>query len=284
MRYLIFTFLISASLFAKVIVKPHASRFIDAKLANDMYYSICEKVDIPPDEIGDIKVYAPDDDKELWSHFENRTPEWGVAFAIPSKRTIIMKRAGHRPNRVLAHEITHIIIHQKAGTHLPRWFDEGMAEYASRSWSMRDEFKMAHFSLAGIPPLSKMESLYRTQRFEAQNMYALAYQAMLYLREEYGEGIFYDILNETQRYHDFDKGFEKATSIPVYIFDADFRKHIQDNYGYIRLLTNTQMLWYFILFLFLVGGSVKLIRRYIYKKKLDEIQEEKIEYIDFDDS
>lgn len=262
MRNLILIVVISAIALSEITVMPNASRFINQERANMLYLDICEKLGIPFDEIVDITVIAPGDDDEVFQFYKERTPEWGVAIAVPQKKLVIMKRAGNRPYRVLAHEITHILVHQKAKTRIPRWFDEGVAESVSRKWTMTDDFRMAHFVLSGIPSLSSMENLYDSQFFEAENLYALAYLSIEFLRKEYGEDIAYRILDYARMHRDFETGFRTATSISTSVFEQNFRNYIAKNYGIVRLLTNPQMLWYAILFLFLIGGTIKIIKKW----------------------
>src|ERR1035437_7961791 len=62
---------------------------------------------------------------------------------------------------VLAHEVAHVLIHRASGgRRVPRWFDEGLAMLAARSWRLRDQTELALGVLSGPRvPLWKLDDL-----------------------------------------------------------------------------------------------------------------------------
>ena len=113
-----------------------------------------------------------------------QAPEWGVAFALPSERRIVMQgrsapsTAGD-PLSVLRHELAHLALHEYLGDRAPRWFDEGYASWAAGEWN-REAVIAANVGLAlgGFRSLAALDSGFELGAKRADAAYALSYRAV----------------------------------------------------------------------------------------------------------
>ncbi len=83
-------------------------------------------------------------------------PEWVAGYALSEASTIVLltDRGLNYPNDslndVFLHEIGHILAHRAAGGQpLPRWFDEGLAMMAARSWDLEDRARLVWALVSG---------------------------------------------------------------------------------------------------------------------------------------
>ena len=77
-------------------------------------------------------------------------PSWvsGYTDGVSNVVVLLPERTPSYPDGgledVLAHEVAHVLIYRASGgRRIPRWFNEGVAMLASRSWRFRDETHLA---------------------------------------------------------------------------------------------------------------------------------------------
>lgn len=149
-----------------------------------------------------------------------------VAFAVPSRNLIVVDHSKMNINplnlgNILKHELCHLLVHHHIrGVALPRWLDEGIAQWASdgisdilmdqkRSFlnkaTFRDRLIPLHALESGFPPGN--ESL------------ALAYEEsksfVTYIISKSGKEGILTILNYMKQGEDVDSAILKALSIPL---------------------------------------------------------------------
>ena len=83
------------------------------------------------------------------SPLAREAPEWMSGYALGQDSTMVLftDRTSFYPNdslhKVFLHEMAHILTHRAAGGHpLPRWFDEGLAMMAARTWDLEDRARL----------------------------------------------------------------------------------------------------------------------------------------------
>lgn len=125
-----------------------------------------------------------------------------LAVADESSRRIIISPTSWRgdPSRlggVLTHELSHLVLGAKfraAGADLPRWLDEGMAQYVAGDWEFDIDWAaqqgqiMEGAAASGrIVPIEQLDSLFSGDRSEVQLAYAQSYSFVSYLASTYGQ-------------------------------------------------------------------------------------------------
>ena len=122
--------------------------------------------------------------------------------------------------RAIAHELTHLVIHQitlNPYSGLPTWLDEGLAMHSEgplepvfTGWL---DFAIAENSLISVQSLSSPFSAYAE---EAALSYAQSYSLVEFLIGSYGRGKMFELLNTFREGSTYDGALEK-----VYGFDMD---------------------------------------------------------------
>ncbi len=183
-----------------------------ARLAEDIGAELKKPVE--------IYIYANPQDLQGAMIFPR---EWtgGVAFARFG--TIALGVAPDRlgwGRRALAHELTHLVIHQMTFNpynDLPTWLDEGLAMYAEGTPELISAALLnkaiAEDSLISVRSLSSPFSAYAE---EASLAYAQSYSLAEFLISSYGQGKTLELLNTFSEGSSYDGALDK-----VYGFDMD---------------------------------------------------------------
>lgn len=182
---------------------------------------------------------------------------WPVRLSDPSSWTLGGQRK--RLVELLAHELTHCAVYQRAGTEwswsfkgIPLWFGEGMASHTAgqgyKRGTLRDLWRFYHRAVAGagdgergdgpapgalaraatgkLPegdPLANYEQLYQ-ERDDV--VYGAAHHAFSFLLERYGEEKAREILERMHGGATFTTAFREAIGIGAEEFTADFRRYV----------------------------------------------------------
>src|SRR6185503_2801942 len=89
---------------------------------------------------------------------------------------------------LLTHEVTHVLLARAAGGRpVPRWFQEGVALYASREWQMADRQQLLLGGISGVPPsTASLERAFDGEGYSVETAYALAGALAQELVERHG--------------------------------------------------------------------------------------------------
>jgi len=125
------------------------------------------------------------------SSLAQQAPRWASGYALSNVSTVVIlpERVTNYPyaslEDVLSHEIGHILIHRAAGEHpLPRWFDEGLAMVAARTWNMEDRARLVWAMVSGTEvSLDELNELFLKDGASARRAYTLAHAFTLDLLE-----------------------------------------------------------------------------------------------------
>lgn len=125
-----------------------------------------------------------------------------LAFAEGARNSIAVSPASWRgdPARltsVLMHEASHIVLGAKfraTGAELPRWLDEGMAQYVASDWEFDVDWtaqqnKLMEEAVVGgrLVPLDRLGGLFGGSASEVQLAYAQSYGFVSYLASTHGQ-------------------------------------------------------------------------------------------------
>ncbi len=202
-------------------------------------------------------------ENELKNNYAQYFPEWGIGFAIPDENLIILKFpvSFFYPRRlkfVIGHEIAHILLHRKAETHIPRWFDEGSAIYLSRDLTFLDEVKLSIAVLTkSIIPLNQLNNSFPRSKTNANLAYIESAFTIEFLVSEFGEQILTDILEQTSEFNDFSKGFLQATGgMELSVFQLEWNHYLKRTFV-LTFLLKPNLIFLIVAFLALSIGISK---------------------------
>lgn len=189
------------------------------------------------------------------------TSDAGSVVVLLAERTPSYPDGGLE--EVLAHEVAHVLIHRAAGGRpVPRWFDEGLAMLAARSWRLRDETELALGVLSGPRvPLWKLDGLFQGDRRDVEHAYALAGTLVQDLLDRYGPAMPRLVLARLARGEDFDEAMRGATGATLLDIGEAFYARQASLKRWIPILTSTAALWFGISLLAIVAGIRKRRRK-----------------------
>lgn len=197
-----------------------------------------------------IRVILAPSEAVLDSLLGGGAPEWGAGFADPSTRTIVLPaypsdrtRFGD-PARVLRHEWAHLALHAHVGAvRIPRWFDEGYAEWAT-GWDASEAWRLrVAFAVGDVPPLDSLTLRFPGDAASARLAYLLSATAVDYLVEASGTRGLRLLLDEIRETESFERAFRRTYGATVAQFEEDWRKHVKERYGWLLLLSHSAVFW-----------------------------------------
>ncbi|HEX7529173.1 MAG TPA: hypothetical protein VF425_08685, partial [Thermoanaerobaculia bacterium] len=145
---------------------------------------------------------------------------------------------------------------------VPRWFDEGLAMLAARSWRLRDQTELALGLLSGPRvPLWKLDDLFQGERRQVERGYALSGTLVQDLLERYGSAVPRIVLARVARGDTFDEAMRGATGATLLDIGEAFYARQASLKRWIPILTSTAVLWFGISLLAIVAGIRKRRRR-----------------------
>lgn len=195
-----------------------------------------------------------------------RIPEWGAGVAVPSRSRIVLpafegrNTRGRDEARVLRHEWAHVGLHQYLEqARIPRWFDEGYAEWASGGWNAREGWRL-RIALAGggAPPMDSVTLDWPRERSRAELAYMLAGTAVEYLVRRSGEQALAVFFRRWRDLGSFETALRSVYGVTTAQFAEDWREYVKDTYGWLFVLSHSLVFW---LFLALALLGMVLIRR-----------------------
>ena len=151
------------------------------------------------------------------------TPSWVAAFADSRRDLVVLlpARIGSYPysslETVLHHEVAHVLAARAAGgAALPRWFNEGLASAAERSWNLETRSRFVWEMLAGSPVTpGELEGLFAQGPPHVARAYVLADRLVRDLLEAHGPDTAARILFVMSRGAPFDAALYEVTGLSV---------------------------------------------------------------------
>ena len=189
-------------------------------------------------------------------------PPWvsGYTDGVSSVVVLLPERTPSYPDggleEVLAHEVAHVMISRAAGgRRLPRWFDEGVAMLAGRSWRLRDETALARGLLFGPRvPLWKLDDLFRGDRSDVERAYALSGALVSDLVERRGTAVPRIVFARVARGDRFEEALRAATGETPIEIGARFEERQAVWRQWLPVLTSGAVLWFAISVLAIVAA------------------------------
>jgi len=178
-------------------------------------------------------------------------PEWRAGIAVPSLDLLVIpsgEGAGVLSGegaRTLRHEWAHLGLHQTlSGLRIPRWFDEGYAEWASGGFDAMEVWRLRiAMALGRTPPMDSLALAWPSGREEARTAYLLAASAVTYLLEGSGERGLAIFLARWRTGGSFEQALRDTYGVTSGQFEEDWRAHVKARYGWLFVLAHSAIFW-----------------------------------------
>jgi hypothetical protein len=196
------------------------------------------------------------------SRLARDVPSWvsGYTDGVSDVVVLLPERTPSYPDggleEVLAHEVAHVLISRASGgRRIPRWFNEGLAMAAGRSWRLSDRTHLALGLLSGERvPLWKLDDLFQGDRWKVERAYALSGALVQDLLERYGPGLPRALLSRVARGASFDEAFRDATGSTLIEVGDSFYGRQTALRRWLPVVTSGAALWFGITILAIVAA------------------------------
>jgi hypothetical protein len=180
-----------------------------------------------------------------------KAPEWMSGYAMGHASTIVLftDRTLTYPNDslndVFLHEMAHILAHRAAGEQpLPRWFDEGLAMMAARTWDLEDRARLVWAMVSGTEiSLDELNSLFVSDDTSIRRAYVLAHAFTLDLLEHTRGDVPKQILSKVKQGLPFSEAFAQTTFMTLTHAEEDFWDRQTLWNRWIPVATSSGMVW-----------------------------------------
>ena len=207
-----------------------------------------------------------------------RVPEWSAGVAVPSRSLLAipawqgsLTRPGEA-SRVLRHEWAHLGLAQYLDPlRIPRWFDEGYAQWAS-GWTATEAWRLRiALATGGAPALDSLTLAWPRARGDAETAYLLAATVVEYLTRSGGERGLALFLERWRDRESFDEALRATFGVTVGGLEDDWSDWVRSRYGWLFVLSHSTVGWGL-----LAGVLVILyvIRKRRDRKRMEELREE----------
>jgi len=164
-------------------------------------------------------------------------PAWAAAIALPAQRAMVIDAAswsalGETATATVAHELSHLLLARAAGGRsalFPKWFDEGLACWASDRSHMGDmeQLELAA-ALKRLPTLASLESLFPADGKKAALAYLTSERFVGYLSVSFGQDSLRRVIAETLRTQSFPRAFEQEFRRPVALAELEWHERLRE--------------------------------------------------------
>jgi len=210
------------------------------------------------------------------------TPDWvsGYAYGALGQIVLFPARSPTYPDatleEVLLHEVSHVLTARAAGGRaVPRWFNEGLAMYVGRPWSLEDRSRVTWTLLVDEEPsLEELEASFGGGRTATARAYAISGAFVRDLVRRHGKRFPAQLLREVARGTAFDDAFFRASGEEVSRAQASFWRRHGIWYRWVPVLTSSVTLWLVITLLALVAMRKRRLRDAALMRQWEEEEEE----------
>jgi len=188
---------------------------------------------------------------------------WAAGFMFPARRIggIRIEEASSYPygtiEAVLAHEVTHMLLHDAVGDSLPLWFNEGVSTWEGRRWNLQDFMVYTRGLLtSNLPKLDELDAYFHASGAEASLAYAASFSFVSWNVGKYGTPLMRNVIHEA-RTKRFPAAWEAVTGEPFEKAESSWRTRSLIQYRWIPVIAGSGTLWLGATLLFLLAGIRK---------------------------
>jgi hypothetical protein len=147
--------------------------------------------------------------------------------------------------RVLRHEWVHLALHQYlGGVRVPRWFDEGYAQWASGGWDASEAWRLrVLLALGRAPPLDSLSLAWPRDEASADAAYLLAASAVAFLLGESGARGLALFLGRWREDGAFEPALRRTFGMTSSQFEEDWRQDVRRRYGWLFVFSHSAVFW-----------------------------------------
>lgn len=214
------------------------------------------------------------------ARLDSSAPPWAAGYLLPAQRVgaIRVARASQYPygtlESVLAHEATHMLLRDSGVRDLPLWFEEGVATWQGRRWTLEDAMLYSTSLLTSdLPRLAELDSAFHATEAEARLAYAASFAFVSRAVRRSPPGFLGNLLR-VARDRPFAEAWRAASGAPLAVAEADWRRDSLIRYRWIPVLTASSTLWILITFLAVFVGVRKRERLSRQRREWKEEDEE----------
>lgn len=208
-------------------------------------------IGLPADLPSGVSLFLAPNEDTFEELIGGTVPEWGAAVAVPSLKRIVIPGSGPRRTRgwsearVLKHEWAHLgLTEYLPGFRIPRWFDEGFAEFASGGWNPGQGWRLrVSMALGQVPPLDSLSLGWPRDRSSAELAYLLSATAVEYLVSESGERGLRIFLDAWRQDGSFSTALGRVYGLTPGQLEEDWRKYVRRRYGWLFVLSHSSVFW-----------------------------------------
>jgi hypothetical protein len=190
-------------------------------------------------------------------------PEWRAGVAVPSRDLLVIPSGegtgvlSGEGLRTLRHEWAHLGLHQfLGGLRIPRWFNEGYAEWAAGGFDATEVWRLrVGLAFGGTPVLDSITLGWPGGREQARTAYLLSASAVTYLLEGSGERGLAIFLERWRDGRSFEAALRQTYGVTSGQLEEDWRAHVKSRYGWLFVLARSSVFW-----LLLGGVLVYMVR------------------------
>ncbi|MDT7040888.1 hypothetical protein [Candidatus Nitronereus thalassa] len=212
------------------------------------------------------------------SDLAKRVPEWVVGYAVGHTSLVVLlpDRVPNYPydslEGVLLHEIGHILTHRAAGGHaLPRWFDEGLAMIADRTWNIEDRARLVWAMVSGHQmSLEDLTQAFVVDSSSARRAYIIAHALTLDLIERTSPDFPKRLLAKVRFGIPFQEAFAQTSLMTLDQAEAKFWNQQTLWNRWIPVATSSGMIWLMITALVFYAARKQRKRAAAIKKRWED--------------
>jgi tetratricopeptide (TPR) repeat protein len=193
--------------------QPLAARVSD--LLEAAYWKIGGALGVYPPDVLTVILYSKEQFRDV-----TRAPAWAGGAYDGRIRIPVGGRVDEKElARVIAHELTHAVVHSLAPRGVPLWLDEGLAQLME---SGKPTAPLPEGAL--VPPLSRLEGSFASLSPEdARTAYAVSAAAAQALLDRAGPMVMVNLLMFLGNGARFAEAFERAAFMPYAEFQRTWR-------------------------------------------------------------
>ncbi len=176
----------------------------------------------------------------------------------------------------MKHELSHIYIREKSPYgDIPRWLDEGIAQYLAGELRFELIWDLAWASANNnLIPLDYL-SFYIPESYPFQGLgYIQSLSLINYLINQYGKDNLIKLLDSLKEEIDFEDAFEDVYKLDLKEFERNWKDKIKVKYGWVFILFSSDIFWFLVAVLFLIAVAKAMYKIIKSKRKKEENESE----------